>query len=158
MSKQCLRSPFKEPPPAQRAQPLCQTVASRANFSSKPSSLDSFGIAASFICLVHCLALPLLISAIPAFGMQILESDWTHKVLAFFVLAFAVSAIVPNYLKYKKIEILLGMFVGLALVLFATFACGHLIGEEFEIPLITIGNLIIVSTHLANRILCKCAH
>ncbi len=117
--------------------------------------LDNMGILASSLCMIHCLTLPFLISVLPLVGMQFLESDFTHEILAFFVLAFACLAVVPAYLKHKKLRVLVCMSIGLFFVLFATFA-HQVLGECFEMPLISIGNIFVVAAHLQNKKLCKC--
>jgi len=47
-------------------------------------SLDTLGIAASSLCLVHCLAMPFLIAALPFLGLQFLEGNFAHRLLAGF--------------------------------------------------------------------------
>ncbi len=121
-------------------------------------SFDTLGICASSLCLVHCMAVPLLISVLPVVGSRFLEADWTHKALAFFVLSFALLAVAPGYLKHKKRAVLLGLATGLSFVLAATFLSGKLLDNKWEVPLITIGNLIVVATHWRNRILCRCTN
>ena len=43
------------------------------------------------------------------------------------------------------------MIIGVSLVLTATFGSGSLFPESFELPLITVGNLLVVFTHWRNR-------
>lgn len=119
-------------------------------------SMDTLGIAASSLCLVHCLAMPFVIGILPFIGMQFLEGHKAHVVLAGFVLSFALLAVVPGYLKHRRADILATMLIGLGLVLFATFGAQFTLGEKWELPLITAGNLILVATHLRNRGLHKC--
>jgi len=118
-------------------------------------SLDTLGIAASSLCLVHCLAMPFLIAALPFLGLQFLEGNFAHRLLAGFVIAFALFAVLPGYLKHRHKAVLAAMCIGLGLVLIATFGVHH---EQWELPLISIGNLILVGTHLRNRGLLKCDH
>ncbi len=127
----------------------------RAGFAP---DLDALGIVASSVCLVHCLALPLVLLCIPTFASGLLRDDRTHYVLAFFVTAFCLSAVVPGFLCHKKLPVLLVMSAGLSLVLFATFASGSIVGQSFEIPLITVGNLMVVTAHMLNRKLLSCSH
>jgi hypothetical protein len=130
----------------------------RADKSKSKISFDILGIIASCLCIVHCSAMPLLISIMPMLGWHYLEADWTHKALAFFVVCFAVLAVVPGYWKHKRRPVLLGLLSGLSFVLFATFLSDRLLGPNSELPLITVGNLIIVSTHWFNRLYCSCSH
>lgn len=118
--------------------------------------MDSLGILASLICLVHCLALPAVVLMLPALGGQFIHDDRTHFVLAFAVTAFCLFAVVPGYLRHSNKRVLLAMAGGLSLVLFATFGSEVLLGETWELPLITLGNLLVVSAHMSNRRLLAC--
>jgi len=120
--------------------------------------LDNFGIIASAICLVHCLAMPFLIALLPVLGLQFLESHESHLVLAAFIWAFALLAIVPSYLKHKKIPVLVGMCVGLGLVTFGVMYGHQFFGENGEMGCLVTGNLMLVAVHWYNRGLCKCEH
>lgn len=115
------------------------------------NAIDTMGIAASSVCMVHCALMPVVISLLPMVGAGWLEHDWTHKILAFLVLSLALSSVVPAYLRHRTNSVLFAMAAGLSLVLFATFACGHIIHECYEVPLISIGNILVVAAHLRNR-------
>jgi hypothetical protein len=119
-------------------------------------SMDTLGIAASSLCLVHCLAMPVVVGVLPFVGLQVLEGHQAHVMLAAFVLCFALLAIVPGYLRHRRKDILGMMLIGLSLVLYATFCVQSTLGESWELPLITIGNLVLVSTHFRNRALHSC--
>jgi len=130
----------------------------RLSVSQSIRAFDILGIAASTICLIHCLAMPFIITFLPLLGWQFLEGKLAHRILATFVFAFAIFGIVPGYLKSKKLSVLLGMVTGLGLVLIATLLCGFLLPEKMELPLITAGNLILVATHWHNHHLVACNH
>jgi uncharacterized YccA/Bax inhibitor family protein len=118
----------------------------------KELNADNLGILASAICVAHCLALPGFAFALPVFGASMTgNEDVTHTVLALFVVAFCLFAIVPGYRQHRQPAVLVGMIAGLSLVLFATFAVEPLLGHAWEMPIITIGNFIVMSTHLRNR-------
>jgi hypothetical protein len=121
-------------------------------------SWDALGIFASLLCLVHCLAVPVVVLLLPSLGAQVLHNDCTHYLLAFFVTLFCLTAVVPGYLRHSDKRVLGGMMVGLALVLFATFASTFMLGESWEMPLITAGNLLVVGAHVHNRKLLTCRH
>lgn len=118
--------------------------------------LDNLGIAASSLCLVHCLALPIVLTFLPLLGWQFLLRHETHRLLAAFVVSFALMAVVPGYLKHRSRFVLAGMVAGVIAVLLATFWLGSLPDDRYELPLITAGNLLVVAAHLRNRALCKC--
>lgn len=119
---------------------------------------DTLGICASTLCLIHCLAVPLAIALLPALAGKFVHDDRTHYFLAFFVAAFCILGVLPGYLRHSRLNVLLLMIVGLSLVLFATFLTGSALGERFEIPIITAGNLCVVAAHWRNRKLLACQH
>lgn len=121
-------------------------------------SLDNLGIIASAICLVHCLALPFLIALLPVLGLQFLDSHESHLILGGLIWLFAMFAIVPGYLKHKRLPILIGTIIGLALVTFGVLAGHAVLGEHGEMIFLIAGNLTLVGTHWKNRSLCKCEH
>jgi hypothetical protein len=124
--------------------------------SSAIISLDALGITASTVCIIHCLAMPFVITMLPFLGWQFLEGKMAHRILAAFVITFALLAVVPGYMKHKRPEVLASMLFGLSLVLYATFAPSQVMSENFELPLITLGNIILVATHWRNRSLSLC--
>lgn len=120
--------------------------------------LDNLGIAASTLCLIHCMAMPFLIALLPFLGLQFLEGELAHRVIALFVFAFAIFAIGPGYMQHRKKQVLYATIFGLSLVAGALLIAGPMFGENYELPFITTGNLILVITHLRNRKLCQCVH
>jgi len=121
-------------------------------------SLDTLGITASTLCIIHCMAMPFIITMLPFLGWQFLEGKMAHHVLAAFVITFALTAVVPGYFKHKRRDVLASMLLGLGLVFYATFAPASILPENLELPLITIGNIILVATHWRNRSLSLCKH
>ena len=120
--------------------------------------LDNLGIFASTLCLIHCMAMPFIIAFLPFLGLQFLEGELAHRVIALFVFAFAIFAIGPGYMQHRRKQVLFATIFGLLLVAAALLVAGPIFGEQYELPFITTGNLILVITHLRNRKLCQCAH
>lgn len=119
-------------------------------------SLDNLGIAASVICLIHCMAMPFILALLPFMGLSFLDTEEAHWVLATLIIGFALVAIFPAYLKHKRPGILSAMIVGMLLVVFGAFFAEHTLGHAYEMPLLVVGNLILVATHWRNRSLIKC--
>ena len=119
-------------------------------------SLDNLGIVASVICLIHCMAMPLILALLPSMGLSFLESEEAHWVLATLIIGFALVAIFPAYLKHKQPAILTFMIVGMLLVVFGAFFAENTLGHAYEMPLLVVGNLILMATHWRNRSLVKC--
>ena len=114
-------------------------------------SFDNLGIFASMLCLVHCLAMPFIIALLPFMGLQFLESHESHMWLGGLIIAFALAAIVPGYLKHRKVAILLGMLTGIGLVLSGSFLSHVMHTHEHELWILITGNLMLVATHLFNK-------
>ncbi len=125
--------------------------ANHQHFKTDQGNLDSLGMLASTVCMVHCMAMPFVIGLLPAIGLSFLEGHAAHQILAFFVVGFALAAVLPAYLKHKRASVLWSMIGGIALVLLATFGSGVLFPESYELPLITVGNMIVVFSHWRNR-------
>jgi hypothetical protein len=113
-------------------------------------TLDSLGIFASVLCMVHCAAMPFLMAVLPVVGMSCLQGHFAHQILAFFVVTFACAAVLPAYLKHRNTLVLGLMLAGVSIVLFATFGAGSLFPDSYELPLITCGNLLVVFAHWRN--------
>lgn len=110
----------------------------------KKRNWDNFGIFASTLCMLHCLLTPLFIAALPVIGAKFLEDDLTHKILASFVFFFAIYAIGPGYFKHRRASILMVTVMGLSLVFYATFLVPQVLGKQWEILLISAGNILVV--------------
>ena len=104
------------------------------------------------------MAMPFLIAFLPFLGLQFLEGELAHRVIALFVFGFAIFAIGPGYMQHRRKQVLLATVLGLTLVAGALLVAGPFFGEQYELPFITTGNLILVITHLRNRKLCQCVH
>jgi|SRR5271170_1594371 len=113
--------------------------------------LDMLGVGASSLCAVHCVLTPLIIGFLPAISARFLSNQTAHQFLAFWVIFFCLTAIVPAYLRHKRASILTLMIVGLSLVLFATYFAAKTVGESWELPCITLGNFTLIAAHLKNR-------
>lgn len=114
------------------------------------SALDTAGMTASTICLIHCLAMPVVIALIPAFAAELFESEWFHITLAFAVFIFCLAAFVPGYHRHHDKRLIWIGAAGVSLVFFATFVA-RFWSETAEIAIVTVGNLVLVAGHLLNR-------
>jgi|GEM_PF-255485 len=119
-------------------------------------SLDNLGIIASVGCLIHCAALPFVVAFLPVMGLGWLDSHESHQYLAAFIIGFAILAVVPAYFRHRRTEVLVAMIVGMSLVVTGALFIHHIAGEQWELPLMITGNLILVAAHWRNKMLVKC--
>lgn len=101
--------------------------------------------------------MPTLLAIVPTWTAlhEHVVDDLTHILLAGFVLTFCLLAIVPGFRTHKRINVMVLMGAGLSIVLLATFHGLVGLDESMEFPLITLGNLMVISSHFWNRKLLK---
>lgn len=120
------------------------------------SHWDKLGIAGSGLCLVHCLALPIVVGVLPSLGLAFLADEVVHEILAFALIAFAGLAFIPGYRRHRDRRVLGLMATGLGLILFATWGAAivdlHGAGETV---LSVAGSLFLISAHYLNHSFCK---
>jgi len=117
------------------------------NHTKHLALFDSLGIATSWLCLLHCLALPVLALILPALRFHH-HDDQTHFLLAGWVVVFATVSIISGYKSHNNTGLVWLTTIGVVLVLLATFA--HL-PESLELLLITLGNVLVIASHHLNR-------
>ncbi|MCC2958722.1 MerC family mercury resistance protein, partial [Massilia sp. IC2-477] len=89
---------------------------------------DYAGIAASALCLVHCLAMPLLLAAFPLLGLGN-DHHALHDALLVGVSLPVLLALVPGYVKHRDPAALGLGLAGLSAFLVAVFVVGPRFGE-----------------------------
>jgi len=114
---------------------------------------NATGIAASTLCLVHCLAMPLLLLALPALGWA--AGEHTHKALIGVALAAALLSLGPGYLAHRRLPVLLLGCAGLAALAAAAFVVGPRYGESAETALSVAGAIVLCAAHLRNGVCCR---
>src|SRR5271170_4584187 len=114
-------------------------------------SVDCLGVGASSLCAVHCFLMPFIIAGLSMIGVHFIQHDTTHMVLAFFVLFFCLTAVIPGYKRHGNKKVVATMFAGVSLVMFATFVAESIFGEAGELPIMTLGNALVIAAHLLNR-------
>ncbi len=109
--------------------------------------LDSASIALSTLCIVHCLALPVLIVALPFLAL-IADAEWVHWLLAACAIAASASvlAFAPDA---RRPRFVVPAISGLMLISGALLLDGTRIGET--IPTV-IGGVLLAAAH-AGRLL-----
>nr|WP_321358897.1 MerC domain-containing protein [uncultured Hyphomonas sp.] len=115
-----------------------------AGRSSRASAIDVSAITLSGLCVVHCLALPLLAAFLPLAGAWS-EAEWVHKVFVVFALPLSGFAIVrglssPDWKVFAALAL-----VGLILLIAAAFVEAL---HEYEAPITVTGALMLASAHI----------
>ena len=113
--------------------------------------LDSLGVLLSGICIVHCLALPLLLALLPFLGGSLLGGHSFHEYLLLAVLPVSLVALGFGWRRHGDASVLWLGGIGLGLLAFATYGY-RLIGlpEDWERIISIIGGLIHAAGHVLN--------
>ncbi|MBS1927068.1 MAG: MerC domain-containing protein [Chitinophagaceae bacterium] len=111
---------------------------------------DSFGIATSLACAIHCAILPLALTSLPLFGINIIHNaafEWGMIALAFSVGAYS---LLHGYFVHHRTSLPILIFSGgfLFLVLKQVF-------HSYEVFLLIPAVLLIIYGHLLNYKTCN---
>ncbi|NNG25842.1 MerC domain-containing protein [Telluria aromaticivorans] len=115
---------------------------------------DYAGMAASALCLVHCLAMPLVLAAFPLLGLGG-EHHALHDALLVGVTVPVLLALVPGYLKHRDPAALLLGVAGLVVFLVAVLVLGPRIGELAETVGAVISSVLLLGAHVRNHRHCR---
>ena len=116
---------------------------------------DALGIGTSVLCAIHCALLPVLVTTLPVFGINIVHNlvfEWGMIGLAFVVGSYSLfHGYIKHHRSLRPVLIFSTGFIFLILKQFFT---------EFEIPLLFVAVACIISAHYYNYRLChrtKCS-
>jgi len=125
------------------------------------SKLDRFAVFLSATCMLHCLALPILVTLFPIAQGSLLGEQSFHLILLVFILPTSLIALTIGCRKHKDI-ITIGLgTVGLSILTFTGLFGHEVFGELGERIVTTIGGLILASAHIQNYRICRadnCKH
>ena len=111
---------------------------------SSSARFDMYAVGLSTLCLIHCIALPILVTVLPAVALAA-ENELVHKVLV--VIAVPVSLrVVWKALPGEGNGLFVGAaLVGLGLLLLAAFVEA---ASAYEQPITVVGGTLLASAHL----------
>ena len=117
--------------------------------------IEGLAVGATLACLVHCIALPLILAVLPALA-TIVPIPTTFHILA---LAFAVpatgGALYIGYRHHRLAAPLLAGGAGILLLSLGVLRWGE---TPLETPVTILGSLLIATAHVANWRLRRAAH
>jgi MerC mercury resistance protein len=118
--------------------------------STKKINWDAIGIATSIACAIHCALLPLVLTSLPLFGVNIINNLLFE--LCMILLAFCIGgySLYHGWKKHHHSFLPLIIFCGGMLLLF-----GKQMWHSYELFLLIPAVLCIVSAHYLNFRLCR---
>lgn len=111
---------------------------------------DRVGFIASFLCALHCAALPVVIALLPALGLAGALSQHLEEWFAVFVTALGLVALVTGYRRHGAVHALILLVPGLAMI-WAGVLYPPL--HQTVVPhavIMTLGGFLVAGAHLAN--------
>lgn len=117
--------------------------------ASAPSSTwaDLSAAALSGLCLLHCLALPLLASLLPVLGAWS-QAEWVHGVFVMLALPLSLLALGRAHAR-RALPPRMWALAALGLAALTAGALGWPL-ERWETPITVAGSLMLVATHAWN--------
>ncbi len=112
--------------------------------NSNAPTLDSSAIGLSTLCLVHCLALPILGASLPLAGV-LAEAEWIHQILALIAIPITLVAIARHHASKVKLSFVAPALLGLSLLLAAGFVEAL---HDYETLLTVTGAALLTSAHI----------
>ena len=126
---------------------MCAEQSSHPPRQSMADAIEGTAISASFLCLVHCLALPLLLLLLPGTLAAFAQSDRVHYWAFALIAPSAVAAFWLGYRRHASLRPGLFGAAGLACLAAAIMPGAP---ERVAITLTVCGSLLLVTGHLIN--------
>lgn len=111
------------------------------------SVLDGFAVCASFTCMAHCLLLPLLLAALPAFADRLDPGESFHLIVLLLAIPTSALALVAGWRRHRASVPLAVGSAGLALMAAGIAFANR---EAIETGLTVAGSLLLAGAHVAN--------
>lgn len=108
---------------------------------------DGMAVGASALCLIHCLALPLVIAALPALAARLDLGEGFHLAVLAFALPVSGFALIEGWRRHRGVTPLVVGAVGLVL-LGAGVAFEDMVAVETGVTVA--GSLLLAGAHMAN--------
>ena len=110
--------------------------------------LDGAAVALSALCLVHCLALPLVVVGVP-FLAQYAETHLHYQVLIF-VIPLSVVALGIGYRRHRDRRVIVGGAIGLLLLVIGATVAHTQLGLAADRIFTIVGSLVLATAHFFN--------
>jgi hypothetical protein len=119
---------------------------------------DKFGICASTLCLIHCIATPIIILLFPSIDSFLGNTHIVHEIFAVIVISLVVIAVYPQCRKHGHKDIIAFAVIGSALIITAIFMFEENITLHYILTIA--GSISLITAHVKNMKLRhnKCDH
>lgn len=120
------------------------------NYQINRGTVDNIGVYVSSACAIHCLALPLVVTFLPLVGLGFLAGEPAEYAIIGAVL-LAAGSVVAGVRYHRRWRAFLTLVLAVGIIV-----TGYLAAEgNFEVVLHVTGGVLLATTHLLNRHLCR---
>ena len=120
--------------------------------------LDRSAVGLSFLCVLHCLAMPLMLILAPSLVvLPFLGDERIHLLLVFLVLPTSSIALSLGCRHHGLKHVLVWGFTGIGILMLAAFIGEEALGELGETILTVIGSVLVAIGHILNFKCCRSA-
>jgi MerC mercury resistance protein len=118
-------------------------------------SMDTFGIGISFLCMIHCLVFPFIVSFAPQLMRQLPGDDTLHRTLLVAILLLGFLAFRRGYRIHQRRYVLSLFLVGVVFVSVAAIWGESTLSVATETAITSCGSLLIITAHILNHRHCR---
>jgi len=118
-------------------------------------SSDKIAISLSFLCALHCLAIPILIALLTNLAIISLDREVFHLGMVVAVLPISIYALTLGCKKHKTPSVMITGLLGLLLLIGAVMFSESHLGEIGEKLLTVIGAALVALSHYQNYSRCQ---
>lgn len=118
------------------------------NSSGPFEVLDKVAVALSGLCLVHCLALPLLIAILPFSGL--FSDDHLHMQMLILVIPVSVVALALGFRRHRHRGVIIAGVAGMIIITLGGTIAHEYYGLFTDRLLTVLGSLVLAFTHYRN--------
>ena len=113
------------------------------------SLADRLGATASFLCAIHCAALPFVLAVLPLLGLAFLADHRFERGFVMFACALALFSLISSYRHHHRPLPLLLALPGLVLLISGVTYAEN-ISVALHSVLVTCGGLLVATAHFIN--------
>ncbi len=120
------------------------------------AALDKAGATASIACAIHCMALPLALTALPLVGLRFLADERLEWALFGTSAFFGITSLFWGFRRHRRRDALAILFLGLAVIGAGRWADSASGSVSHAAPyLLLVGGLTVAFSHFRNLRFCR---
>ncbi len=112
--------------------------------------IDRVGILVSSMCMVHCLALPVILPLLSLSLQGAEDSLLTHSVIAALVIPATLYAAWSGYRQHRTLLPVVLFMLGASAILIGIFVAHDALGESAEQIITVFGSILLIVAHVKN--------